>query len=225
MEITVRYFAAVRERLGREEERVELHQEAPDLADLWEELVERHGQLEGLRDGIRLARNREFADSDEPLEEGDVVALIPPVAGGAGASREGRFGLVREAIDADAVGDLVRRPEAGGVVVFTGEVRNETDGRPVVRLEYEAYEEMALEKLVETGERAEERWPEVEVAIHHRLGDLEVGETAVAVAAASPHRGPAFEACQFAIDRLKDQVPIWKKEVGPDGDSWVGWGP
>lgn len=225
MEITVRYFAAIRERLGFEEETIELEGRAPVLEDLWDELVSRHDELEGLRDGIRLARNREFSDPDTSLEEGDVVALIPPVAGGSGGAEEERFALVRDPIEAQRVGDFVRRPEAGGVVVFTGEVRDETDGRPVVRLEYEAYEEMALEKLVETGERAEEEWPEVEVAIHHRLGHLEVGETAVAVAAASPHRGPAFEACRFAIDRLKDQVPIWKKEVGPDGESWVGWGP
>ncbi len=233
MEVTVRYFAAVREKIGRESEAIELEAGA-SLEDLWGVLVERHPDLAGLRTHLRFAVDREFAEPECRLEEGAEVALIPPVAGGSGGGAgggqtrrcgDGRFAIGPDPLQPRHVRHLVARPEAGAIVTFEGVVRNHTGDRPVEALEYEYYAEMALEKLVETGELAETRGDDLRIAIHHRYGRLEVGDIAVAIACSSPHRVAAFEACRFAIDRLKEVVPIWKKEIGPDGERWVGFGP
>ena len=241
-EITVRYFAAVREMLGLEEETVELgalagEEDEPNVGDLWAYLGERHPDLHGLERHVRVAVNHDFADRERVLKSGDEAALIPPVSGGAGASREdhddgerltsdaGRFLVTDYPIGTDEIREIVARPEAGAIVTFEGVVRDHTGDHEVEYLEYECYGEMALEKLEEVAEEAHRKWETVQAAIHHRYGHLEVGETAVAIAVSSPHRDAAFEACRFVIDRLKEVVPIWKKEVGPEGDSWVGWGP
>ena len=155
-----------------------------------------------------------------PPEDGDELAFIPPVSGG---SDDPRFAMTTAPLTLDAVIALVERPEAGAVATFTGVVRNHTKERKVVRLEYDAYVPMAERKLRETAEKAEERWP-VRVAIHHRHGSLEVGELAVVIAVSSPHRAEAFDACRFVIEELKREVPIWKKEVSPDGEEWIGRG-
>ena len=240
--VTIRYFAAVRQMIGRETEEIELEELAGELEEpvtvglLWEALAERHPQLEGLADRVRVAVNREFVDRDIEITEGDEVALIPPVSGGAGPGEadgagesweraEGRFRVTDEPISPEAVRPHVTRSEAGAVVTFEGVVRDHTDDHSVDYLEYECYGAMAVEKLVETAEAAVDQWPTTRTAIHHRYGHLEVAERAVVIAVSSPHRAEAFEACRFVIDRLKEVVPIWKKEVGPSGQEWVGWGP
>lgn len=237
--VTVRYFAVVRERVGRESETVsmeELSGERPTVDRLWAILVDRHPALEGLRGHLRIARNREFVDGEVGLEPGDEIAVIPPVSGGAGGEeagergtravrKSGRFVVTDRPLDRDEVRSFVERSEAGAIVRFEGVVRDHTGDRDVAHLEYECYVEMAVDKLVETGREARGKWPEVDVAMHHRHGRLEIGETAVVVAVSSPHRAEAFEACRWCIAELKREVPIWKKEVGPEGESWVGWGP
>ena len=129
--------------------------------------------------------------------------------------------LSEEALSAEACTNFVTRPDCGGINVFIGTVRNETKGRGVVRLEFEAYAPMAITEMTKIAEQACERWPVQRIAIHHRTGVLQIGEIPVIIAVACPHRKAAFEACQFAIDTLKKTVPIWKKEVFEDGESWV----
>lgn len=230
--ITIRYFAALRERIGEESEALPLSElgDAPTAGDVWRAIVDRHPELEGLRDHVRVAINQDFADDEDPVEAGDEVAWIPPVSGGSGegddyAAESGRFRVTQRPVETGTVRDAVARSAAGAIVTFEGVVRDHTGDREVAHLEYECYGEMALQKLVDTRDEAVDRWEAVEVAIHHRYGRLEIGEVAVAIAVSSPHRGPAFEACEFIIDRLKEIVPIWKKEVGPGGEAWVGWGP
>ena len=150
------------------------------------------------------------------------MALFPPVSGGSGAA-EGKFAITYEPISLDEMAAKVLKPETGAVAVFGGVVRNTSAGKAVAYLEYEAYEEMAVAKLRQVADEARQRWPGiVDMAIVQRLGHLEVGDNAVIVAVSSAHRGDGcFEACQYAINRLKEIVPIWKKEVSPIGSEWV----
>jgi molybdopterin synthase catalytic subunit len=153
------------------------------------------------------------------LTDGDEVALIPPVAGGAS-----RCALTTAALEPRRVEALVERPNAGAVTTFAGVVRNHSQGRAVEFLVYEVYERMALAKLEEVAAHVEDSYDDVRVAVHHRHGKLFVGDTAVVIAVSSPHRADAFAACAQTIDRIKEVVPIWKKEVGPEGEEWVGFG-
>ena len=165
---------------------------------------------------MAVAVNLEVAGPATDLADADEVAFLPPVSGGSG-----RCSLSDRALD---VGDVVSRiagPDAGGVVTFVGAVRDHARGRPIHHLEYEAYPEMAERELERIADEAARRWPGTRVAISHRTGHLEIGELAVVVAAAAPHRAEAFHACRFAIDTLKETVPIWKKEVATDGEYWV----
>jgi molybdopterin synthase catalytic subunit len=219
MKVQVLYFAVVRERLGLDSEALDL----PDASTgetLMAELVRRHPALSGLRPALKLAINEEFAPPDRRLAEGDVVALIPPVAGGAGLYR-----LSDQPLDLDEVVRAVATPEHGGIATFTGVVRNHNHGKSIVRLEYEAYRPMAERKLTEIGAQLGREHPGARLAIVHRLGKLAVGEAAVVIAASAPHRAIAFEVCRAAIDRLKESVPIWKKEIADDGEEWIGLGP
>jgi molybdopterin synthase catalytic subunit len=218
--VRVLYFAIVRERLGRDSDEIELPAGATG-ADLLVALEKRHPALGGLRAAIKLAVNEEFAPAERVLVDGDVVALIPPVAGGAG----GLFRVTDEPLTLDEVVRAVSSEEHGGVVTFTGVVRRHSHGKRIVRLEYEAYRPMAERTLAEIGAAIAAEHPGVQLAIVHRVGVLAVGETAVVIAAAAPHRAAAFAACRAAIDRLKETVPIWKKEVAEDGETWVGLGP
>ncbi|MEK6608118.1 MAG: molybdenum cofactor biosynthesis protein MoaE [Myxococcota bacterium] len=211
MRVRILYFAAARERAGLSEEVVEL----PDGATVSHVLARVDIKL---RPHLRVAVNREFAAIDHLLKDGDEIALIPPIAGGAGrllALRDAPLDLA-EAIRA------VAAPDAGGIALFLGVVRAESHGRRVASLEYEAYREMVEATFARVADEAAARWPEARVAILHRVGTLAVGEIAVVVAAAAPHRAEAFAACRFAIDTLKQQAPIWKKEIGEDGAVWVG---
>jgi molybdopterin synthase catalytic subunit len=218
MRVNVLYFAVARERAGVEREAIDLPAIAR-VTDLKREIAKRHPALASTLPRMRVAVNREFAEDPE-LRDGDEIALIPPVAGGIDLAR-----VVSRPIELREAVEAVRGGASGGVVTFTGTVRGESHGKKVVRLEYQAYVAMAEEKLRAIGNEIEARWPGARIAILHRVGILEVGETAVVIAAATPHRKEAFEACSYAIDRLKQEVPIWKKEIFEDGEEWVGMGP
>ena len=219
MKVRVLYFAAARERAGAEREAVELAPEAT-VEDLARALSARHAPLAALLPRLRFAVNEEFVKSSVALKEGDEVALIPPVAGGAGM-----FRMTSEPLALQEVIDAVQGPDAGGIVTFTGTVRDNSHGKKVRRLEYEAFKPMALRKLEAIGDEVREKWPQVRLSVHHRVGVLAVGEAAVVIAAAAGHRHEAFRACEYTIDRLKQDVPIWKKEIYEDGEEWVGLGP
>jgi molybdopterin synthase catalytic subunit len=193
------------------------------VRDVWEAAVERHPRLGGADAGVRVALNEEYAGWDDEVRSGDSVAFIPPVAGGAPVA--GRPGvhvlLTTDALDASAAEALVRTDADGGVCTFTGVVRNHAEGRAVERLEYEAYPEMAEPQMRRIGEEALRRTGATAVALWHRTGSLGIGEASVVVSASAPHRAEAFEACRYAIDTLKADVPIWKKEHGEGGAVWV----
>ena len=218
-EVTVLYFAAARERAGTPAETMRVPP-GITVSALIDAIVERHPELRAVRPIMRIAMNQEFADPSAVVPAGAEIALIPPVAGGAGA-----FRVVDRPLALDEVVKAVEGPGLGGVVTFTGAVRGETKGRRVVRLSYEAYGPMAERKLEEIGAEAEQKWPGTRLAIIHRVGVLEPGELAVVIGAAAPHRDAAFQACRHAIERLKQDVPIWKKEHFEDGEIWVGLGP
>ncbi len=218
MHVTVLYFAVVRERAGVDRESLELP-EGAGIGAVREAIATRHPGVAGILPRIRLAVNREFRD-EGALADGDEVALIPPVAGGVEVAR-----VVSRPIALREVVDAVQGSGFGGIVTFTGAVRGDSHGKQVLRLEYEAYVPMAEERLRAIGSEIETKWPGCRIAMLHRIGALEVGEIAVVIAVAAPHRKAAFEGCSHAIDRLKQDVPIWKKEVFEDGSLWVGMGP
>ncbi len=215
MRVTVRLFGSAREAAGARDLGIELPTGAR-VADLRARVARDHPALGRLGPRLRAARNLELVDEEEPLSDGDEVAFLPPVSGG-GA----RCTISELPLDPDEVARRVQGPDAGGLVTFAGAVREQARGRRIRCLEYEAYAPMAEREMEAIADEAARRWTGVRVAIAHRVGHLEVGELAVVVAAAAPHRAEAFEACRFAIDRLKESVPIWKKEISTDGAEWV----
>jgi molybdopterin synthase catalytic subunit len=220
--VEILYFAVLRERVGRDRETIELP-EGADVGAARALIAARHPAVESLLPRVQAAVNRTIAKDATRLSDGDELALLPPVAGGAGPRK---IAIRAEPLVVDDTVTAVAGPNRGGVVTFTGVVRREGHHLPdVIRLEYEAYVEMAEQVLAEIAEEIEREWVGTEIAIHHRIGSLVVGEIAVAITAASPHRAPAFEACRAAIDRLKERAPIWKKEIGEHGEAWLGLGP
>jgi MoaE-MoaD fusion protein len=218
MKVRLRTFGALAERSGGPEEVLELP-DGSTAGDLLDEVGSRYPAVKGLARQIRVAVNLEIAPLSQALADDDEVALLPPVAGGAAIMtglRENGI-VVQEAIDA------VTAPEAGGIVVFVGTVRNNAeDFGEVEVLGYSAYQEMAEAVLRQVAEEAAAKWPLAGVSILHSLGDLSVGDHTVVVACSAPHRGEAFEAARYAIDEVKIRVPVWKKESGPQGERWVG---
>ncbi|BDG08302.1 molybdopterin converting factor subunit 1 [Anaeromyxobacter paludicola] len=218
MNLTVLFFAAAREAAGLDRETIVLPEPA-DVAALRRALAERHPALARILPRCRMAAGEELVEEHHPLADGAEVAVIPPVSGGAPLFR------VQDApLSLAEVVAAVASPGRGAVVTFSGDVRSETRGRPVVRLEYEAYRSMAEKTLARIGAQLAEAHGAV-LAIVHRVGVLQPGESAVVIAAAAPHRTPAFRACEEAIERLKRETPIWKREVFADGTEWVGLGP
>ena len=220
MDLNVLYFAHVRAVTKKARESISI----PDGARVSEAvaaLVERYGALHPLMGAIRIAVNGEFVGMDTVLADGDELVLIPPVSGGSGVSK---VALCEEALGPERLRQLealVLRNSDGALVNFVGVVRNHARGREVTRLHYEAYASMAQRQMSRIVETVEADYPGVRVAVHHRTGTLEVGDVAVIVVATSPHRAEAFEACRSVIDRLKADVPIWKREIGPGGAEWV----
>ena len=219
--IELLYFAIVRERVGADGETLEVPA-GTTCEQALRLLGERHPALVPLLPRLQGAVNREMADPKRVLCEGDEVALIPPVAGGAAARR---IAVLGTPLSVEEVMAAVTGPAQGAIVTFTGCVRRDGQVRNVARLEYEAFVPMAEQVLTDIADEIEREWPGARVAIQHRTGILTVGEPAVVIAVTSPHRSAAFEACRAAIDRLKERVPIWKKEIGADGAEWVGLGP
>ena len=208
MTVHVRLFAGLRERAGWARREIE----ARTVADVWPAL--------GLGDepeGLLYAVNREYAERDRELHDGDEVALIPPVSGGA-------FRVTEEPLSLEAVVAEVADERAGGIATFTGTVRRQSRGREVTHLEYEAYAEMAEDVMEKLATELQERHELCAVAIHHRVGRLEIGEASVVIAVSAPHRQAALDACREAIDTLKETVPLWKKEVYEGGEEWIGRG-
>lgn len=219
MQVTVRYFAAHRDITGRAEQQIELGAGAT-VGGLWEELLARYPRLAGFSGRLLYAVNQEFSTLETPLSDGDEVAFIPPVSGGSVAPL---FAITRAPLDPAPLVALVQSPEMGAVVTFTGVVRNNFAGRATDHLEYEAYEPMAVAVLEQIAGELRAAWGTGPIAIHHRVGRLAIGETAVVIVVAAPHRREAFAAAEAAMDRIKAVAPIWKREVWADGSSeWVG---
>jgi len=219
MRISVLYFAVFREKLGTDSETIELADGAT-VADAIAVLAARHAPIAKLAGKFRVAVNQDFATDDHRLADRDELALIPPVAGG---SRH--VVLTGDPLSLDRCIAAVSGPGMGGIVTFTGMVRRHSRGQTVERLEYEAYGSMAVREMTRLCDEIEAELPGTRLAVEHRTGTLQIGDLAVVIAAAAPHRAEAFTACRAMIDRLKDRVPIWKKEVGEDGTEWVGLGP
>jgi MoaE-MoaD fusion protein len=209
--VTVKLFAGLRERAGSSERELELDAGAR-VADVWLPLG-----LGQEPEGLLYAVNKEYAPPERRLSDGDEVALIPPVSGG-------DFRLTADPIDVDAVIAEVADDRAGAVATFLGTTRVRSRGRTVLHLEYEAYEGMAERVMEEIAATLRERYELCRIAIVHRVGRVGIGETSVAIAVSAPHREHALAACKEAIDTLKVDVPLWKKEVYEGGEEWIGRG-
>jgi molybdopterin synthase catalytic subunit len=214
--IHVRLFAALREQVGTSHVDLELP-EGAHVADVWPALG-----LGGIEpSSLAFALNRAYADREDVLRDGDEVALIPPVSGGA------EYPMAELTVEPIDLGRLIARvadPGAGAIATFLGTVRNVARGREVLWLDYEAFDEMAVLELERVARTVTEQHGCIRTAIAHRTGRLEVGEASVAVAVSAAHRAAALTACQQAIDTLKKTVPIWKKERYADGEEWVSQG-
>jgi MoaE-MoaD fusion protein len=212
------YFAVVRELIGQSQETREIRP-GQTVEDLFRQIVEDHPRIERLRPSLMFMVNEEYADPAHEVQDGDEIALIPPVSGGEPIKR---FIMTRDPISESDVTELVSIPEAGAIVTFLGTVRNTARGRTVLSLDYEAYPPAAEKMLEQIGDEIRDRWGIQHTAIIHRFGHLGIGEASVAIAVASAHRADAFDACRYAIDRIKEIVPIWKKEFYEDGETWIG---
>ncbi|MYD73878.1 MAG: molybdopterin converting factor [Chloroflexi bacterium] len=218
MRLTVQLFANLAETCGaRQIELCDLPQPLT-AALVLDAFVDRFPQVDGMRDSIMFAVNAEYVSADHPVSACDEVALIPPVSGG---SDDHLFKITHDVLDPTALHNLVLSSEAGAVSLFMGVVRDNNLGRDVDYLEYDAYPAMATKVMRQIAGEIRERWDVLDIAMHHRIGRLEIGEASVAVAVASAHRGEGIEACHYGIDRLKAIVPIWKKEVWADGEEWI----
>ncbi len=217
MKVNVLFFGWTHDLTGFQSEQVEIA-EGESLEALWRRYETRFPRLREMAGSLLAAVNEEIADRSRLLRDGDEVAFMPPVSGGAA---ENFFRLTRDPISGHELARHLRAPGHGAVVVFEGTVRNHSHGRKTLYLEYEAYEPLAIRKMEEIGSEALQKFEIDRVGMIHRLGRLEIGETSVVIIVAAAHRRPAFEACQFAIDRLKQIVPIWKKEFFADGAVWA----
>jgi molybdopterin synthase catalytic subunit/molybdopterin converting factor small subunit len=207
--VRVRLFAGLRELAGWSERELE---DVERVADVWPAL-----DLGSEPEGLLYAVNKEYAGADRELTDGDEVALIPPVSGGA-------FRLSTEPLSLDAVVDEVRSDAAGAIATFVGTTRVHSRDRTVRHLDYEAYEEMAEQVMAQIAAELSGRYELCAIAIHHRTGRVEIGEASVVIAVSAPHRQDALAACKDAIDTIKERVPLWKKEVYEGGEEWIGRG-
>jgi molybdopterin synthase catalytic subunit/molybdopterin converting factor small subunit len=209
MHVTVKLFAGLRERAGWSERQLD---DIARVSDVWAAL-----DLGDEPAGLLYAVNKEYAEPDRELADGDEVALIPPVSGGS-------FRLSGEALSLAAAVDEVRTAEAGAIATFTGTTRVHSRGRTVTHLDYEAYAGMAEQVMADLARDLKARYDVCEIAIHHRVGRVEIGDESVVIAVSAPHRQDALAACKDAIDTLKETVPLWKKEVYEGGEEWIGRG-
>ena len=222
MELAIRakakLFARLREQAGIAADELELPAGAT-VADAYAALRRSHPNLEPDRSLIRPALNRAFTEWDATVQEGDEVAFIPPVSGGVSAPE--LIEITTSPLDARGLEAAVAHGGAGAICTFTGIVRDNSRGEAVTHLEYEAYAGMAEEQMRAISAEIADRWPDARVAMAHRVGRLEIGEPSVVVSVSSPHRAEAIAACKWGIDRLKESVPIWKKEFAAGGAVWI----
>jgi molybdopterin synthase catalytic subunit len=211
VKVAVKLFAALREQAGARERALEL-EDGASVEDVWPALALGEEPV-----GLVYAVNRSYVERGTPLADGDEVAVIPPVSGGA-------FRLSEEPLSIERAAAEVASDDAGAIATFVGTTRARSRGRDVVRLEYEAYEGMAETEMERIARELCDRHEVLDMAIHHRVGPVEIGETSVVIAVAAPHRAAAFDACREAIDTLKRTVPLWKKELYVGGEEWIGQG-
>ncbi len=216
--VQMRYFAFVREQLGKSKETIELA-EGSTVGDALDLVLSENGRLKNAESALMVMVNQHYQPREYVLIDGVEVAIIPPVSGG---SHEQRFLVTDHVIDPRKVENLVFDEASGALVTFAGTVRDHARGKAVTALEYEAYPPAAEKMLEQIGDEVFERWGIRNVAIQHRYGLLQIGETSVVIAVSSPHRDAAFEACRYAIERIKVIVPIWKREIYEDGAVWIG---
>lgn len=221
MDIQVQYFAAARELSGCSEETLSVP-DGSTAGGAFEAVCAHRPALAGFAQRMALALNDEMCSPDVPVRDGDRLAILPPVAGGAPR----RCSVQDTPLSVDAALACVTHPGAGGINVFIGIVRDHADGQDVSRLDYEAHEAMAEKEMARVLDDVEKEMPGVRLCAQHRTGQLAIGDAAVVIAASAPHRAEAFAACRAAIDRIKERVPIWKKEWGPAGEAhWVNLAP
>lgn len=224
MQVHVLFFGALKDFAGHGRETLELPEgsTAGDVLVHYRALVPRFADYER---SLAISVNREYAGPDRPLSDGDEVGLLPPVSGGLDEATQTapmrRVALVRGRINSETLISSMKRPPDGAVVIFDGVVRDNSRGRRTLYLVYEAYEEMALKEIDALAAAAIGKFAVRDIAVVHRLGRIEIGETSVLIVVASAHRAPAFEACRWIIDTLKRTVPIWKKEYFEDGAVWA----
>jgi molybdopterin synthase catalytic subunit len=217
MNVRVRLFARYRELAGSGSLDVEVPPSSTAL-DVFDRVAERFPEMRPMRASTLMAVDEEFVRPDTELREGEELALMPPVSGGSAGP------LVRiqeEPLDLHELVRAVEHPSAGGLVTFAGVVRDHHEGKRVTAISYEAYGSMAEAKMRQIAAEVERRWPECRIAMLHRTGQLEIGEASVMIAVSAPHRAEAFDACEYAIDTLKQLVPVWKKEAYEDGAMWL----
>jgi molybdopterin converting factor subunit 1 len=222
VQIRVLFFGLLKDLVGRSSDTLQLN-EGARLEAVLQHYSRQFPRMAAMLPSLAISVNQEYATADALLQAGDEVALLPPVSGGTAGARssEDDVRLVREPISSEAVIAALKAPEDGAIVTFDGIVRDNTRGRRTLYLNYEAYEAMALKQMRGLAKEARSRYGVRQVALVHRLGRLEIGETSVLIVVASAHRGPAFEACRWMIDTLKKTVPIWKKEYFEDGAVWA----
>lgn len=219
MHVTIRYFAVHRD-ITQKQSEVLVVPTASTLADIWAILETHYPALAPYRTRVLYAHNERFVAASTVAHDGDVVAFIPPVSGG---TTTPAFAVTTAPLDPAPLVALVSAPDCGAVVTFSGTVRDHFGNRTTARLEYEAYAEMASAVLADIAAEAKQRYAIHNVAIHHRIGILAIGETAVLVVVAAGHRGPALDATGWIMDRIKEIAPIWKKEHWADGSQdWIG---
>jgi len=231
MRVRVLFFGLLTDVVSRREEEVDL-KEGAQISDLLGHYTREFPRLRPLLSSVAISVNREYASTATVLRDRDEVALLPPVSGGSGAARTepapgeaAQVEIVRQKIDTQRIANVLKHANDGACAIFEGIVRDNTRGRRTLYLDYEAYEEMAFKQMNELRTQAMQKFAIRDVALVHRLGRLQIGETSVAIVVASAHRAAAFEACRWLIDTLKKTVPIWKKEYFEDGAVWADGDP
>lgn len=221
MHVTTRFFAIHRDIVGTSSLQFQI-EDGATVAAVWSRLGEQYPELVPATRSLMYAVNQVYADPETALHDGDEVAFIPPVSGG----QDGEFRpfvVTEQPLNADALSQYVQTSSDGAIVLFSGVARNNFNGRATAHLFYDAYPAMAEPVLASIAAEAAERWDLGRIAVHHRTGQLNIGETAVLVAVAAPHRHGAFAAAEYIMDRIKEIAPIWKRETWTDGDAeWVG---
>ncbi len=220
MRVRVLFFGMLKDMAGQTSDCMDLPAGA-SVGDLLDRCASQSPAMKAAMPSVAIAVNQQYSATGAVLHDGDEVALLPPVSGGSATSNPHRASIVRVPIDSNSILDRIKRGEDGAAVIFEGVVRNQTRGRKTLYLDYEAYEQMALQQMESLAEQALRQFQVRDVALVHRLGRLEIGETSVLIVVASAHRAAAFDACRWLIDTLKRTVPIWKKEHFEDGSVWA----